>query len=312
MSFGRFSEMTEEERKLFGCPTCGFRISANVDSCSRCGAKFGKDAKVECPFCGETVDRGCTVCPACRIPFGDFVAKVEERVTDESIDSLLTEIIEIEAKKVKEEAKKLSCPKCSWMVDESEEKCPRCGNVFAENVTYMCPVCAALVHFEAERCGECGANFVEDEMEEAEAPEQTGPALVIEEEPSRPVVVKEVQEPLPEEATSASAEEVVPEATEVEEPGEEKAVAAEEPAPAEAEEKPEPEPEIVPEPVEPEPARTEEPPAGQPPEVEEPKEQELAPEAEPEKTEEVEEPAKPKPPVRRLKTRKLKAKPKKG
>jgi hypothetical protein len=158
--------MAPERKKLFGCPSCGFRITGTEDACPRCGAKFGAEARFECPFCGEVVTPLTKECPSCHIAYDDFVSKAEERVTDESIDSLLTEIIEIESRKVKEEAKKLSCPKCSWMVDGTEDNCPRCGTTFMDLVAYQCPICASLVQYDAERCEECKATFVIDVVEE--------------------------------------------------------------------------------------------------------------------------------------------------
>jgi RNA polymerase subunit RPABC4/transcription elongation factor Spt4 len=309
ISIGRFSDMIEQDRKLFGCPTCGFRVSAKVEACPRCGAMFGSGAKMECPFCGESVERDSKECPVCQITYSDFVTKVEERVTDESIDSLLTEIIEIEAKKVKEEAKKLSCPKCSWMVDESEDKCPRCGNVFAENVTYMCPVCAALVRFEAEKCEECGADFLgEEDVEEPSAVEVSEPAPERAESEDVPAAEEVVSESDPEEEAPPV---VMPEpALEIVEPETEEGV-PDEPVRAQAEEeRPQPETEAttpeeaqavavidaVREPLPEEPKPVEE--AAQEPEVGKVAEQ---------KETKAEKPAVP---VRRLKTRKLKAKPK--
>ncbi|MDH3366004.1 MAG: hypothetical protein OEM29_08410 [Thermoplasmata archaeon] len=169
--------MVPERKKLFGCPSCGFRVAGTEDACPRCGAKFGAEARFECPFCGEIVTPITKECPICHISYDDFVSRAETRVTDESIDSLLTEIIEIESKKVKEEAKKLSCPKCSWMVDGTEDKCPRCGTTFMDLVAYQCPVCASLVPYDAESCEDCRAIFVEEAIcEEGAAIEITAKA----------------------------------------------------------------------------------------------------------------------------------------
>jgi len=158
--------MAPERKKLFGCPSCGFRVTGTEDACPRCGAKFGPEARFECPFCGEVVTPLTKECPTCHIAYDDFVSEAEKRVTDESIDSLLTEIIEIESKKVREEAKKLSCPKCSWLVDGTEDKCPRCGTTFMDMTAYQCPICASLVRYDAERCEECKAVFVMEVVEE--------------------------------------------------------------------------------------------------------------------------------------------------
>lgn len=226
--------MAPDRKKLFGCPSCGFRITGTEDACPRCGAKFGAEARFECPFCGEVVTPLTKECPTCHIAYDEFVSKAEERVTDESIDSLLTEIIEIESKKVKEEAKKLSCPKCSWMVDGTEDNCPRCGTTFMDMVAYQCPVCASLVHYDAERCHECKAIFVIESVDEG-----TCEAVAVEEPaaddaPETTVVAEDPPvEAAPEPQTVPEAEEEEPVRTPEEVPQE---AAAQETAPVEASE----------------------------------------------------------------------------
>jgi hypothetical protein len=243
--------MAPERKKLFGCPSCGFRVTGTEDACPRCGAKFGPEARFECPFCGEVVTPLTKECPSCHIAYDDFVSKAEERVTDESIDSLLTEIIEIESKKVKEEAKKLSCPKCSWMVDGTEDNCPRCGTTFMDLVAYQCPICASLVHYDAEGCYECKAIFVVEtaddgtceaaSVEEAPAEEKPETPVVaeespVEDEPERQAV-PEAEEEEPVRTPEATPQEKVAQETmpietsepKEEEPAEEKAPAEEEP-----------------------------------------------------------------------------------
>jgi predicted RNA-binding Zn-ribbon protein involved in translation (DUF1610 family) len=68
----------------------------------------------------------------------------------------------MEAHQVKKEAKKLSCPKCSWLLDGSEDRCPKCGADFSSDLSYQCPVCGAPVLEESATCKECGANFVDE------------------------------------------------------------------------------------------------------------------------------------------------------
>ena len=183
--------MAPERKKLFGCPSCGFRVTGLEETCPRCNAKFGQEALFECPFCGDTVNPRGRECPVCHISYEEFVSKAEERVADDCVDRLLTEIIEIESKRVKEEAKKLSCPKCSWMVDRTEDICPRCGAVFSESVTYQCPVCASLVSADASECNECHAVFIEDESAQEGAAAET--AVEAEPEPTlAPVPTSEV------------------------------------------------------------------------------------------------------------------------
>ena len=161
--------MAPNRKKLFGCPSCGFRVTGVEDACPRCGAKFGSEARFECPFCAETVTPTTNECPSCHIAYNDFVSKAEKSATEESIDSLLSEIIEIESKQVKKEGRRLSCPKCNWLVAGTEDKCPRCGAVFSEIIAYQCPVCASLVSADAKMCDECKAVFVEEVVEELQA-----------------------------------------------------------------------------------------------------------------------------------------------
>lgn len=203
--------MAPDRKKLFGCPSCGFRVTGTEDACPRCGAKFGAEARFECPFCGEVVTPLTKECPTCHIGYDDFVSKAEERVTDESIDSLLTEIIEIESKKVKEEAKKLSCPKCSWMVDGTEDKCPRCGITFMDLVAYQCPICGSLVHYDAERCEECSAIFVIEVVKEGTCEVAPAEEPAAEEASETPIATEETlaaAEPEPQAEPEATAEEV--------------------------------------------------------------------------------------------------------
>ena len=134
--------------------------------CPRCGARFGEDARFECPFCGEPVTPDTTECPACHITYNDFVSEAEHRAREDKVDTLLEEIIEHESRQVKEQGNSLSCPRCSWMVSGSEDRCPKCGISFGDEVAYQCPVCAALVTVDAARCEECGAVFSKERAEE--------------------------------------------------------------------------------------------------------------------------------------------------
>jgi DNA-directed RNA polymerase subunit RPC12/RpoP len=166
--------------KMFGCPFCGFRISPSDEVCSRCGNRFVESTKFECPFCGELVERGATSCTVCHVNYTEFKERAEARGGDDSIDSLLTEIIRLEAASVKKEDKKLSCPECSWLLDGSEGQCPKCGHSFAENVSYQCPVCGAEIRADADQCPDCGATFAPEgvtDEERASEHEKTTTAL---------------------------------------------------------------------------------------------------------------------------------------
>lgn len=221
--------MDRTDKKLFGCPVCGFRVSGTEDACPRCGTRYNKNTRFECPFCGEHVPAKATECPSCHVEYVEFYEKMDGRASDESIDDLLTEIISIEAEQVKQEGKRLSCPRCSWLLDGTEERCPKCGVGFLEDVSYQCPVCASMVPQDATQCQECGAKFVaeepapeaepEPEMDEEPVPEEepveAGQAPQDEPGPT-PEVAEAADEP-PVEQEEAPAEETKP----VEEPPEE-------------------------------------------------------------------------------------------
>ena len=160
--------MASGTAKMFGCPFCGFRINPSDDVCSRCGNRFIESTRFECPFCGELVERGAKACPVCHVNYTEFRERAEERGGDDSIDSLLTEIIRLESTSVKKEDKKLSCPECSWLLDGSEEKCPKCGHSFAEDVSYQCPVCGSEIVADASQCPGCGAMFAPESATEEE------------------------------------------------------------------------------------------------------------------------------------------------
>jgi len=169
--------MAADEAKLFGCPHCGFRVSPQDEVCSRCGNRFPTNTMFECPFCGELVPRGSKSCPTCFVDFGEFQQKAALHATDESIDNLLMEIIKLEASEVKTQDKRLSCPRCSWLLDGTEDSCPKCGMAFTADATYQCPICGAFVPSEAESCSECGTAFTEEEGRRAEAHEEVETAM---------------------------------------------------------------------------------------------------------------------------------------
>lgn len=183
--------MSTHRKSLFGCPVCGFRVTGNEEACPRCGTSYGKGTKFECPFCGMIVDPRLPKCPGCHVSYEEFVERASRMASDDSVDTLLTEIISTEAQQVKEEDKRLSCPQCSWMLDGTEEKCPKCGASFSEDMCYQCPICAALVRFDAPRCVECGTLFSQDgaqvEADVAEAlPEEQVPEEVSDSAPMLP------------------------------------------------------------------------------------------------------------------------------
>ncbi len=282
--------MSRDMKRLFGCPVCGFRVTGSEDSCPRCGTVYGKGTLFECPFCGVHVAPSSPKCPSCRVSYEEFNTRASEAHSDESIDTLLTDIISFESEQVRQEDKRFSCPRCSWMLDGSEEKCPKCGVGFQDAVCYQCPICAAMVGADSSRCPDCGTLFGEPEVPaegqavpEADA-EQTAPEAAAEPEPTAAETETErPPEPVQEQAVEPVQEEVVQPAPE---------------EPAQAGPGPSPEPVMEPVAAEAEPATSEEPPA----EVRTGPAEEAAPEEKPQADEA------PKPKQRKLKTRKVKVK----
>jgi len=193
--------MARTKDKMFGCPACGYRVSSGEEVCPRCGNAFNKETKFECPFCGELVERGAKSCEACHVNYGEFKEKTEARGGDDSIDSLLLEIIKLESTSVKRDDKRFSCPKCAWMLDGGEEKCPKCGESFSGDTSFQCPICGALVNPDAIKCPECGTGFSEDE--EARASQHEGAEYSLDEiataAAQMPSPSEELDTPMPEE-----------------------------------------------------------------------------------------------------------------
>lgn len=166
--------MPSAQKKLFGCPVCGFRVEGREEACPRCGTAYNKTTMFECPFCGELVSHLANSCPSCHITYDDFYSTSNAKGKEESIDKLLMDIIEMESSQIKAEPKKFSCHNCSWMLDGTEEKCPKCGASLVDDSAFICPVCGAAVTESQTKCPECGANFVSEEGEAA-PPEEPAP-----------------------------------------------------------------------------------------------------------------------------------------
>ncbi len=83
------------------------------------------------------------------------------------------------------------CPECGNELLEKDERCPKCGAVFAqedapaakekEEVVFQCPVCGAEVAGDANKCQSCGVEFLSEEdaaaAEEVPAPVNSVPSV---------------------------------------------------------------------------------------------------------------------------------------
>jgi RNA polymerase subunit RPABC4/transcription elongation factor Spt4 len=151
--------MALDSKSILGCPYCGYRVNPVDTSCPRCGNGFDDLTKFECPFCGDMVPAGRKECPSCHIDFAEFVAKSASIVSDEGVDAILLDIINMESSRVKHEEMKFSCPKCSWMLEGTETTCPKCGEDLSKDSNLQCPICGAFVKAVLSKCPECGTPF---------------------------------------------------------------------------------------------------------------------------------------------------------
>jgi len=165
-------------QRILGCPICGYRVDPTDHVCPRCGSEFYEGTKFECPLCGGLVSTNDRSCPSCHVEYSDFRERTVARGSDDDIDALLTEIIDLESNQVKKDAKRFSCPDCGWMLDGSESTCPRCNHDLVTDLSFQCPVCGNIVSSSSKACQECGASFEEPEpVQQAQEPEAVEPKV---------------------------------------------------------------------------------------------------------------------------------------
>jgi hypothetical protein len=159
--------MASPERKIFGCPKCGVRISGFEEACPSCGTSFTKNTLFECPFCGGKVKATANSCPHCEIAYNGFTEEQKETPRKKSIDEVISEL----EKGLSEErrAAPKTCPKCSSPMTGPGGSCPRCDSAADQEVLIQCPICGTPVGLDAAKCPGCGAEFEEEEP--AEQPE---------------------------------------------------------------------------------------------------------------------------------------------
>ena len=184
-----------DSSRVFGCPVCGFRVNRTDDSCPRCSTPIGGSAELECPFCGGLVNPRSRTCPHCHVDYADFKAKAKARAADSNIDGILNEIIELEAYQTKKEDTRFACPNCSWLLNGTEDRCPKCGNSLSGEFALQCPICGAPVTADSISCPECGSKFADEEAASTASLTKRGP---IPEVPANAVpVVKIISKPAP-------------------------------------------------------------------------------------------------------------------
>jgi len=158
--------MASPERKIFGCPKCGVRISGFEKACPSCGTSFTKTTLFECPFCGGKVEATTNVCPHCEIAYNGFTEERRETPRKKSIDDVISDLERGLSEERREAPPK--CPRCSSPLTGPGGTCPRCEPAIDEEVLLQCPVCGAPVSMDAAKCPSCGAEFEEEVAEEPE------------------------------------------------------------------------------------------------------------------------------------------------
>lgn len=143
-------------QRVLGCPACGMRITGTESECPRCHHKFEEDFKFECPFCGSLIPKGSERCPTCLIDLRGFGGQDQESVEKKTND-ILEDLIQLESTLMKQEEKSFCCPTCSWLLNGTESKCPKCGRLLSEDEDLTCPICLSPMPRDASECPKCGA-----------------------------------------------------------------------------------------------------------------------------------------------------------
>lgn len=133
------------------------RVNGTERACPRCGKPFLEELKFECPYCGELIPRKSTKCPFCELDVSKFSSEPPQPAIEQKLDDLLENLIVEEAARVKDEAKRYSCPECAWLLDGTEARCPKCGLEFSGEVKIACPICGASVGKDLKTCPICGS-----------------------------------------------------------------------------------------------------------------------------------------------------------
>ncbi|MBN1678454.1 MAG: hypothetical protein JW880_07945 [Candidatus Thermoplasmatota archaeon] len=138
-------------RTVFGCPSCGARVSGYELACPRCGAIFTEETKFECPFCASLVPRSSKTCPSCQIE----LVLPEQKPLEATLDELFDQIMKSEAQEGGIKRKRFGCPNCSFLLTGDEKQCPKCSCDFVKANKVECPICGALIPWTSKSCPEC-------------------------------------------------------------------------------------------------------------------------------------------------------------
>jgi ribosomal protein L40E len=143
------SEQQDDEPEKYTCVKCGAEVSAQAETCPRCGKNLILDESNSCVCekCGADVPDGERCCPKCGSEI-DFV-----------------------------------CSDCGTAISAHTTKCPTCGRLLTAikdaydktlfegdpNIAAYCPKCKATYRKGFAVCSDCGVNLILRESREKRA-----------------------------------------------------------------------------------------------------------------------------------------------
>lgn len=152
-----------------------------------------------CRFCDREIAAGVSVCPSCGTKLDDSgpALPIQGRVADDFVRGVLdTKLPGGALPDIKS-----TCPFCAAPVDDSQNKCPRCGVALKVVIArpwnmFSCPECGALSPSNAKNCVKCGVLFANEIIAPVPAPTLTTTVSTVEKELKPPVEIQDRITPL--------------------------------------------------------------------------------------------------------------------
>ena len=92
------STLADKEHK---CPSCGTKVTLDMERCPKCGVRIRSMFRKRCPKCGELCELDAKVCPKCGYNFEAEINRARKTVW--------------------------RCPRCGYEMDALFTQCPACG-----------------------------------------------------------------------------------------------------------------------------------------------------------------------------------------
>lgn len=90
--------------KDYKCPSCGAKVTLNMERCPSCGVRIKSMFRKKCPKCSELCELDAKVCPKCGHDFEAELARAKKRVW--------------------------RCPICGYEMETLYTRCPVCNTRF--------------------------------------------------------------------------------------------------------------------------------------------------------------------------------------